>query len=270
MPEGARRVVTLYGMSSPNVRKVLIAMEEMGLPYTTRHVAVFRGQQFDPDIIALNPMAKVPILIDPEGPSGGLPIFESGAILVYLAENYGAPFLPASGAARYDVLRWLFMQAANVGPALGNNSHFRFIAADNPYAAARFRRMSAQVYRALDRRLRDSAYLGGEAYSIADMATYPWARYYRRHGMRDDDCPCLIAWVDRIAARRAVRACDDIMAAWGEEDAWDRALATPDELARFTGRHIPAPTAEEAGAGGGLTERRLAPFAVSDDPGKGA
>ena len=97
-------MMTLHGMSSPNVRKVLIALEEMAVSYRTRHVSVFRGQQFDADILALNPMAKVPILIDPDGPAGGMPIFESGAILVYLAENYGPAFLPESGQERYCVL----------------------------------------------------------------------------------------------------------------------------------------------------------------------
>jgi len=248
-------MITLYGMSSPNVRKVLIALEEMGLAYATRHVPVFRGRQFDPEFVALNPMAKVPVLIDPAGPAGGMPIFESGAILIYLAETYGPRFLPAAGAARYRVLEWLFMQAASMGPALGNNSHFRLMADDNAYAAARFRRMSAQVYRALDTRLAEADYLGGDACSIADMAAWPWARYYRRHGMRDQDCPQLIAWIDRIGQRPAVRATDAVMQAFGELDARDRAAATPQELAMFAGHHIPAPTAAEAAAGIPTTDR---------------
>lgn len=252
-------MMKLYGMSSPNVRKVVIALEEMGLAYETRHVSVFRGRHFDEEIVALNPIAKVPILIDPDGPAGDLPIFESGAILVYLAENYGVDFLPPSGTVRYDVLRWLFLQMANVGPALGNNSHFRLISADNVYAAGRFRRMAAQVYRALDRRLGEAPYLGGSDYSIADMATYPWARYFRRHGMGDDDCPRLIEWIGRIGARPAVRASDPPMQAFGELDARDRALATPEEFAKFTGQHIPAPTAKEAAAGRPTTDRRKAP-----------
>ena len=120
------------------------------------------GAQFTPDILALNPMAKVPILIDPEGPARGEPIFESGAILLYLAESYGPDFLPPAGPARYTVLKWLFMQVASMGPALGNHSHFRQMADSNEYAAARFRRMAAQNYRALDVRLSQAPYLGGE------------------------------------------------------------------------------------------------------------
>jgi len=227
----------------------------MHLPYGTRHVSVFRGQQFDSEITELNPMAKVPILTDPDGPAGPVPIFESGAILVYLAENYGPEFLPASGPERYRVLEWLFMQVANMGPALGNNSHFRLIADANTYAAERFRRMSAQVYRALNRRLGEAAWLGGDTYSIADMAAYPWARYFRRHGMRDDDCPQLVEWTERVGQRKQVRATDATMQAFGDLDRRDIATATPEETAKFVGSHIPCPTAEAAAAGIPTNER---------------
>lgn len=249
-------MIDLYGMSSPNVRKVLIALHEMGLCYRMHHVSVFRGQQFTPPIMAMNPMAKVPILIDVQGPAGDIPIFESGAILVYLAETYGPNFLPSSGASRYSILKWLFMQVANVGPALGNNSHFRLIAADNDYAAARFRRMSAQVYRALDQRLSEAPFLGGDSYSIADMATWPWARYARRHGMKDSDCPHLIDWISRIGERPAVQATGQVIEELGVLDARDRAAATPEELAIFSGHHILAPTAEDAAAAPPKTDKR--------------
>jgi GSH-dependent disulfide-bond oxidoreductase len=249
--------MTLFGMSSPNVRKVVIALHEMALSYALEHVAVFKGQQFDLDVVAINPLAKVPILIDPDGPAAGEPIFESGAILLYLAEHYGPEFLPASGAHRYVVLKWLFLQAASMGPALGNHSHFRTIAEDNSYAAGRFRRMAAQTYRALDARLAQAPYLGGGAYSIADMATYPWARYFRRHGMRDADCPHLIEWMERIGRRSAVLAAGKVIDAEGARDAADRAEATPEQIAMFTGSHVAAPTVEEAAAGTPTSERRL-------------
>ena len=243
-------------MSSPNVRKVLIALEEMGLAYAERHVSVFRGEQFGPEILAFNPMAKVPILIDPDGPADGLPIFESGAILLYLAETYGGQFLPAAGSDRYCVLQWLFMQVASMGPALGNHSHFRLIEPDNTYAAARFRRMAAQADRALDNRLAEAPYLGGDDYSIADMAAWPWARYFHRHGMQDADCPHLAEWMRRIGARPAVLAADLPMDRFGQLDARDRAAATPAELAMFTGNHIAAPTAAQAAAGASATDRQ--------------
>ena len=240
-------MITLYGMSSPNVRKVLIALEEMDLGYEVRHVAVFKGCQYDEEFLALNPMAKVPVILDPDGPAGGEPIFESGAILVYLAENYGPQFLPASGAGRYAVLKWLFMQVANVGPAIGNHNHFSRIAEDNPYAASRFRRMTAQVFRALDVRLGEAPYLGGEAYSIADMASWPWARRYRRFGMKDEECPHLVEWVECIAQRPAIARSDAAIEPLGELDSRDVREASPEEMAKFMGQHIDAPSAEEAG-----------------------
>lgn len=249
-------MMTLFGMSSPNVRKILIALEEMELPYVVEHVAVFKGHQFDANILALNPVARVPILIDLDGPAAGEPIFESGAILLYLAEQYGSDYLPTSGTERYVVLKWLFMQAATMGPALGNHSHFRLIAADHGYAAGRFRRMAAQIYRALDTRLAQARYLGGEAYSIADMAAYPWARYFRRHGMCDADCPHLINWMDRIGERPAVIAAAKVIDREGSLDAVDRAAATSEQLAMFSGQHISAPSAEQAAAGRPTTVRR--------------
>jgi GSH-dependent disulfide-bond oxidoreductase len=248
-------MITLYGMSSPNVRKILIALEEMGLTYAVRHVSVFRGEQFGDEILALNPMAKVPILIDHDGPGEGRPIFESGAILVYLAEGYGRRFLPAQGHGRYRVLEWVFMQAASMGPALGNHSHFRQIAGANEYAAGRFRRMASQVYRALDTRLGETSYLGGDGYSIADMAAWPWARYYRRHGMRDEVCPHLIEWAQRIGERPAVKATDGEMARLGELDTQDRLAASALERAMFAGLHISAPSAEDAAVGVPTSDR---------------
>jgi GST-like protein len=240
-------MITLYGMSSPNVRKVLIALEEIGLDYETQHVAVFRGKQFEPDFLALNPMAKVPVVLDTDGPAGDEPIFESGAILTYLAETYAPQFLPTSGPERYAVLKWLFMQVANVGPAIGNHNHFSRIHEDNEYAAGRFRRMTAQVFRALDTRLGEASYLGGNTYSIADMATWPWGKRYRRFGMADEECPYLVEWVDRIGRRPAIAKADAAIKALGELDSRDVREATPEETTMFMGHHIAAPGAEEAG-----------------------
>lgn len=253
---GDEAMITLYGMSSPNVRKVLIALEEIGLPYDAIRVAVFRGEQFDDDFLALSPMAKVPVLRDPDGPAGAAPIFESGAILIYLAETYGPRFYPAEGAARWEVLKWLMLQVANIGPALGQHSHFRLQAEEHPYAARRFRHMAAQVYRALERRLTEAEWLGGEAYSIADMATYPWSRYLKRHGMNPTEFPALEAWKARIAARPAVERAARAILAWGDADYVDRTIASPEERDRFAGLHIPAPSAQSAATYRGQTERR--------------
>jgi len=239
-------MIELYGMSSPNVRKVLIALEEMGLDYKVHHVSVFRGRQFAEEFLSLNPMAKVPVLVDTRGPAGGEPIFESGAILVYLAEAYGEQFLPSSGAERYRVLKWLFMQVANVGPAFGNHGHFKGMAKDSPYAADRFRRMAAQVFRALDKRLQEAPYLGGERYSIADMATHPWARRFAYFGWPEGECPALVDWIARVSARSAVKASDVEIKKLGELDSTDIAQASEAEMAMLTGQHIEAPSAEQA------------------------
>lgn len=253
---GAIFMITLHGMSSPNVRKVLIALEEIGVPYRPVRVAVFHGEQFEDHFAALSPMAKVPVLCDPEGQAGDAPIFESGAILIYLAETYAPQFLAPAGPARWEVLKWLMLQVANVGPALGQHSHFRLQAEDSPYAARRFRHMAAQVYRALERRLAQAEWLGGDAYSIADMATYPWSRYLKRHGMDVAEFPALEAWKARIAARPAVERAARAIIAWGDRDHADRTTATPEQRERFAGLHIPAPGAQAAAAYRGQNEGR--------------
>jgi GST-like protein len=251
-------VITLYGMSSPNARKILIALEEIGLPYRAEHVAVFRGRQFDAAFLALNPMAKVPVLCDPDGPAGAVPIFESGAILIYLAESYAPRFYPAAGPARWEVLKWLMLQVAQIGPVFGQHSHYRLIDGIE-YAAGRARRAMAQLFRALERRLGEAPWLGGEAYSIADMATYPWAVRLRRYGMEAAEFPKLLDWRARIEARPATGRSWQAMQAWSDQDAIDRAEASDEESARFQGLHIPAPSAQAAAVYRGQTrEGRLA------------
>jgi GST-like protein len=233
-------------MSSPNVRKVVIALEEMGLSYRTHHVSVFRARNFEPEFLALNPFGKVPVLVDAGGPAGGCPIFESGAILLYLADTYGDAFLPSCGPGRWEVIKWLFAQVANIGPIFGQHSHFRRRGDVEPYAAHRFRQTAAELYRILDRRLQQQPYLAGEAYSIADMATYPWATYLNRHGLDADECPALSAWTATIAARPAVEKSAQNMRPMGRQDLADRRAATSEETDRFLWRHFSSPTAARA------------------------
>lgn len=241
-------MIQFYGMSSPNVRKVALALEEMGLDYQPRHVAVFRGEQYDAGFLALNPMAKVPVIIDADGPAGSEPIFESAAILIYLAENYGPQFLPQRAPERYAALKWLVLQVASAGPALGNHSHFRLQAEQNEYAAKRFRHMAAQVYRAVERRLGEATWLGGDAYSIADMAMYPWARYLARHGMDASEFPHLSAWEARIGERPAAARADAVIRNFGDRDSADRAASTAAEREVLIGLHIDAPSEQSAAA----------------------
>jgi GST-like protein len=263
---GSSAMITLYGMSSPNVRKVLIALEEIGLPYRTEHVAVFRGKQFEEAFLALSPMAKVPVLRDPEGPAGDVPIFESGAILIYLAESHAPQFYPAAGPARWEVLKWLMLQMAQIGPVFGQHSHYRLID-DIEYAAGRARRATAQLFRALERRLSEAPWLGGAAYSIADMATYPWAVRLRRFGMDAGEFPHLLDWRARIDARPAIERSYRAMQPWSDQDTIDRAEATPEESARFQGLHIPAPSAQAAALYRGQTRAaQLAAAKERKDP----
>jgi GST-like protein len=244
-------------MSSPNVRKVVIALEEIGLPYRTEHVAVFRGRQFDEEFLALNPMAKVPVIRDPSGPAGQVPIFESGAILIYLAESYAPQFYPATGPARWEVLKWLMLQMSQIGPVFGQHSHYRLVEAENRYAAGRFRRSMAQLFRALERRLGEAPWLGGEAYSIADMATWPWAVRLKRYGMDEAEFPHLLAWKERIGARPAVERAWCVIEDFAARDTADRTKATLDENKRFLGLHIRAPSAQAAAEFKGQTEARI-------------
>jgi GST-like protein len=199
--EDARLV--LYGMTSPNVRKIVLMLEELEAPYALHKVKVFGGEQFTPAFRALNPLSKVPVLVDRD--EGDYPVFESGAILIYLAEKFGR-FLPAAGRGRYETLKWLFAQTSNVGPMLGQYNHFRVMGeAHAPAAYDRYRKMSARIYQLLDERLAALPYLAGDAYSIADIATYPWAGYVDVHEMDWADYPNLARWRAEIGARPAAQ-----------------------------------------------------------------
>lgn len=202
-------MITLYGMGSPNVVKVYIALEELGRPYTVAPVDVFTGQQFGADFIKLNPNAKVPVIIDSDGP-GGKPYtcFESGAILLYLTEKTGK-LLPSDPAAKYDAIQWLMTQMSTVGPMFGQMVHFiRFAPAGNDYSKSRYITQATRVTEVIDRRLADNAYLAGSEYSIADIATHPWLRnipmFMGAEGLAK--FPNVARWVADIDARPAVQA----------------------------------------------------------------
>ncbi|MBV9994861.1 MAG: glutathione S-transferase family protein [Caulobacteraceae bacterium] len=238
----------LYGMGSPNVRKVLIMLEELGLPYETRHVAVTLGDQFGPEFQAMNPLGKVPVLTDPNPSQPGAPLFESGAILIYLAETYGGGLLAPSGPERYAALCWLMAQMAQVGPMLGNNNHFLILPeGTGGYGAGRFADQSMRLYRKLDERLAASPWLGGEDYSIADIATWPWAAYLKMHGGDWADHPHLDNWSRSIRARPAVQRADAQYRRFQALDQEARARATPEQIDQFFGR---APPPQVSGARG--------------------
>lgn len=229
----------LHGMQSPNVIKVILMLEECGLDYELRHTAVFNQAQFAPEFLAMNPLGKVPVLEDPRL---GQPIFESGAILFWLAEREGR-FLPARQPARAEVMQWLMVQMANYGPMLGQFTHFNIAPPDTaPYAKERYRAIAEKLNRVLEQRLSDQRqqgrdWIAGGDYSIADMATQPWAYYIERHGFDPADYPALVEWRTRIEARPAVqRALARAQEAFDQVANRTRKAASDEDLDRFFGR----------------------------------
>jgi GST-like protein len=202
------RMLTLYTWTTPNGYKVPVLLEELGLSYDIETVNLDTGEQKTPEYAALNPNNKIPTLIDSDGPDGKpITVFESGAILWYLAEKTGR-FLPADARGKIAVMEWLMFQMANVGPMLGQAKHFRMDApeADRAgYAAARFSKEAKRIYGILEKRLSEVPHLAGE-YSIADMAVWPWVRNCAKHGVDLGEFPHLKKWFDALAERPAVKA----------------------------------------------------------------
>lgn len=198
-------MITLYTWSTPNGRKISIALEELGLPYEVKPVNITRDEQFAPDFLAISPNNKIPAIVDPDGP-GGAPIslFESGAILIYLAEKTGR-LLPADPRGRYQTLEWLMMQMGSVGPMFGQAHHFlRFAPEDVPYARKRYSAETRRIYGVLDRRLADREWLAADQYTIADIATYPWVARHEWQQVDLVDFPNVRRWFDALGARPAV------------------------------------------------------------------
>ena len=199
-------MIDLYTWPTPNGHKVHIMLEEVGLEYRVHPININEGDQFDPEFLAISPSNKMPAIIDQDGPDGEpYSLFESGAILMYLAEKTGQ-LMPSDMAGRYKVVQWLMFQMGGVGPLLGQTHHFRIYAPEKiPYAVDRYTREAGRLYGVMDRRLSESAYLAGDDYSIADIACFPWLRRPERQGQRHEDFPNLKRWFDTIAARPAVQ-----------------------------------------------------------------
>jgi GST-like protein len=201
-------MIDLYTQGTANGRKASIMLEELGLDYHVHAVDLFEAGQFTPEFKALNPNAKIPVIVDSDGP-GGAPftVFESGAILIYLAEKTQSPLLPAAVAARSVVIQWLMFQMANIGPMFGQYHHFHSHAKERiPYAIARYGKEVGRLYDVLDDRLGESAYLAGADYSIVDLANYTWVERFERPDLDLDigDRASLRRWYDSISARPAV------------------------------------------------------------------
>jgi len=197
--------IELYTWSTPNGRKASIALEELGLAYRVHPIDIGKDEQFAPEFLKISPNNKIPAIVDPQGPDGEpIPVFESGAILIYLAEKTGR-LMPQDPRARYTALQWLMWQMGGFGPMLGQAHHFRRFAKEQiPYAIERYTNETRRLYGVLDKRLKETDYVAGD-YSIADIAIFPWAARHEWQGIDLADFPALKRWYDAIAARPAVQ-----------------------------------------------------------------
>ncbi|MDX1512208.1 MAG: glutathione S-transferase N-terminal domain-containing protein [Gammaproteobacteria bacterium] len=198
--------IELYTWATPNGRKASIMLEELGLPYNMHAVDISKGEQHEPDFLAISPNNRIPAIVDPEGPDGEpLSLFESGAILIYLAEKTGSDLLPSKGRDRAITLQWLMWQMGGVGPMFGQAHHFLFQPKEDvPYGKKRYHDETKRLYRVMNKRLEEAEYLAGEFYSVADIATYPWVARYPRHQVDLGDYPSVKRWFDEISKRPAV------------------------------------------------------------------
>jgi GSH-dependent disulfide-bond oxidoreductase len=229
-------MIDLYSAATPNGQKIHIMLEETGLDYRVIWIDIDKGDQFGPDFLRISPNNKIPAIVDHEGP-GGEPIalFESGAILLYLAEKTGR-FLPADPRQRWQTLQWLMWQIGGFGPMLGQAHHFNAYAPMRPgnpivlpYAQDRYTNEATRLYRVLDRRLAAHDYVAADQYTVADMAIFPWCRLHRRQRQELSDYPNVGRWFERIAARPAVAKdmarLEDIVEGFSPES-WEVAFGT--------------------------------------------
>lgn len=200
-------MIDVYGMESPNAVKIYIALEEMGLPYRNHFVDVLHNENYEPWFTALNPVRKVPVIVDEDGPDGTpFTLFESGAILLYLAEKTGK-LIPADKAGRYITVQWVFQQHGLMGPMGGQLAHFLRFAPDckDPYPEQRYRTQNNILYDLYDGELAKRPYIAGDEFTIADCAIWPWICYHELHQLDLDARKHLRAWFDKVGERPAVR-----------------------------------------------------------------
>jgi len=202
-------MIDLHYWTTPNGHKITMFLEETGLPYRIFPVKIGAGEQFKPSFLKISPNNRIPAMVDNEPAGGGAPIsiFESGAILLYLAEKTGK-FLPKDMAKKYEVMQWLMIQLTGVGPMFGQWTHFKLFGpkTGNDYSVARYTSELKRLYEVLEKRLAQAPYLGGQDYSIADIATFPWTRNHDAQGVKWEDHPNLARWFNAINERAAVKA----------------------------------------------------------------
>ena len=199
-------MIDLYALTSPNVVKIFIALEELALSYKVITVDVWKGEQFSAEFTKLNPNRKIPVIVDHEGPGGKpITIFESGAILLYLADKTGK-LVPKDKAAYFEMMQWLMIQLTTMGPMFGQRVHFRrFAPAGNDYSLSRYGTEAHRLYELFEQRLAQQPYVGGAEYSIADVASFPWLRNHVLLDVDVADCPNVKRYIEKIGERPAVK-----------------------------------------------------------------
>ena len=206
-------MIDVYSWATPNGHKIHIMLEELGLPYQVHGVNIGTGDQFKPDFLKISPNNKIPAIVDSDGPDGKpISLFESGAILMYLAGKTGK-FMPKDVRGRYVMLEWLMFQMASVGPMFGQAHHFRMYAPEQiEYAVNRYTNEAKRIYGVIDRRLAEHKYLAGSTYTIADIAVWPWTRSAKNQGVEMSDYPHFKKWFDEIEKRPAVQRGVEVLA----------------------------------------------------------
>ena len=217
-------MIEVYSWATPNGHKIHIMLEECGLAYRAIPVDIGAGDQFAPEFLRISPNNKIPVIVDADGPDGQpISIFESGAILLYLAAKTGR-FLPKDLRGKYETMEWLMFQMGGVGPMLGQAHHFRIYAPEKiPYAIDRYSNEAKRLYGVIDKRLGSHAFVAGSEYTIADMAIFPWLRSWKNQGIELAEFPNVQAWFDGIAARPAVQRGVQVLASLRKELRDDKA-----------------------------------------------
>ncbi len=205
--EGTLKMIQFYTWGTPNGRKVSIMLEEVGLPYETHAINVGKGEQFDPEFLKVSPNNRIPAIVDEDGPDGKpLSQFESGAILIYLAEKTKSDLLPTDARRRAATLQWLMWQMGGVGPMFGQAHHFLFQPKEDvPYGKKRYHDETKRLYGVMDKQLAANTYLAGDHFSVADIATYPWVSRHERHQVDLNEFPNVKRWFELVSERPAVQ-----------------------------------------------------------------
>ncbi|MFQ5766137.1 MAG: glutathione binding-like protein [Rhodospirillales bacterium] len=200
-------MIDLYTWGTPNGRKVSVMLEELGLDYNVHEVDISKGQQHEPQFLEISPNNRIPGIVDSEGPGGeAIKMFETGAILIYLAEKTKSELYPTDPRKRAVTLQWLMWQMGGVGPMFGQAHHFMFNPAEDvPYAKERYHNETKRLYKVMNTRLGEAKHLGGDDYTIADIATYPWVQRYNRHQVDLAEFPNVKRWYDEISKRPTVK-----------------------------------------------------------------